>query len=198
MHLNNRNMPQYQYAPLSDRRNNIRLLRLLPAEAEEAEIRAELLEYSLAVSRGSRHSYEALSYVWGDVHPPQSIFISDDHLVVTPNLHAALIQLRDASFPRVIWIDAVCINQADTDEKEDQIQSMAKIYGLAKRVIVWLGQAANGSNEALEAIRAAGIEPAQPFDKRAVDCLLQRTWFKRIWVRFYKHSVLWQRTYNGA
>jgi hypothetical protein len=182
LHMHLGNMPRYQYSPLSDRRENIRLIRLLPAETEEAEIRVELLEYSLAASRRSRHSYEALSYVWGDVHPPQSIFIGDDHLVVTPNLYAALVQLRDAHFPRIIWIDAVCINQADTDEKEDQIQSMAKIYGMAKRVIVWLGQAADGSDEALEAIRTAGIELAQPFDKRAVDCLLQRTWFKRIWV----------------
>jgi hypothetical protein len=180
-------MCRYQYSPLSDRLNNIRLIRLLPAEIESAEIRAELLEYSLAKSRKLRHSYEALSYVWGDANPPRSVLIGDDYLHVTPNLHAALIQLRDANFPRIIWIDAICINQADTHEKELQIQSMAKIYGMAKRVVVWLGEAADGSGEALAAVRAAGIKPirfsAEETISKAIMSLLQRQWFKRIWVR---------------
>jgi hypothetical protein len=179
-------MPRYQYSPLSDRLNNIRLLRLLPAETEDADIRAELLEYSLAASRKTRHSYEALSYVWGDVDPPQSVFIGNDHLDVTPNLHAALLQLRDTDFPRIIWIDAICINQGDTHEKEIQIQSMAKIYSMAKRVVVWLGEAADDSDEALAAIRTAGIKPtrfsAEEEIPQSITSLLQRPWFKRVWV----------------
>jgi hypothetical protein len=179
-------MPRYQYSPLSERLNNIRLLRLLPAETEDFDIRAELLEYSLTESHKSRHSYEALSYVWGDCDPPRTVFIGDDHLDVTPNLHAALIQLRDDSFPRIIWIDAICINQADIYEKEIQIQSMAKIYGMSKRVIVWLGEAADGSDKALAAIRAAGLKQKRIHKEakhyQAISSLLQRQWFKRIWV----------------
>jgi arginase family enzyme len=113
-------MSRYQYSPLSDRLNNIRLLRILPAATEDVEIRTELLGYSLAASRKSRHSYEALSYVWGNIDSPRTILIGNDHLVVTPNLYAALIQLRDAEFPRVIWIDAIFINQADTHEKKSK------------------------------------------------------------------------------
>jgi hypothetical protein len=179
-------MPFYQYSPLSNRLDDIRLLRILPAKTEEAEIRAELLEYSFADSRKSRHSYEALSYVWGDVNPPRKVFIDDDYLDVTPNLHSALVQLRDVNFPRIIWIDAICINQADTQEKELQIQSMAKIYGMAKGVVVWLGEAAEGSEAALAAIRAVGIKPNQFPAKtisKAITSLLQRQWFQRIWVR---------------
>src|SRR5438874_1311044 len=65
---------------------------------------------------------------------------------------------------------------------------MAKIYGKANPVIVWLGEAADNSNIALEEIRVA-------VDKRSANSsnnatierpileLLQRPWFRRIWVR---------------
>jgi hypothetical protein len=130
---------------LYKRPDSIRLLRLLPSEIDEAEIRVELLEYSLQGSRRSGHSYEALSYVWGGLKTTQSILIGDEHLDVTPNLYAALLQLRNSIFPRILWIDALCINQKDNEEKALQIQSMAEIYGNAQRTIVWLGEEADGS-----------------------------------------------------
>jgi hypothetical protein len=153
-------MPIYQYCPLSNGHNNIRLLRLLPAEAEEAEIRAELVEYKLHESQSwtQRHSYHCLSYVWGNPKPARTVFIGDDFVEITPNLHAALVQLRDHTFPRILWIDAICINQADDDEKALQIRSMAMIYGMASCVLVWLGEAANGSDHALEIIRTGAID----------------------------------------
>jgi hypothetical protein len=136
--------------------------------------------------QGSRHSYEALSYVWGDLSRTRSIFLDDVQFGVTSNLYAALLQLRDHSFPRIIWIDAICINQSDDDERELQIQSMAKIYGNAKRVNVWLGEAADSSDEALEAIRTAGMKPEKFFKggaiEKSVTLLLQREWFERVWV----------------
>jgi hypothetical protein len=209
-------MSQYQYLPLSNRSKNIRLLRLFPAEAEKAKIRGELLEHRLQTSsrpsyeasssvRGSlgpvqsifigdehrlqtssRSSYEALSYVWGSIGPVQSILIGDEHLDVTPNLYAALVRLRDASFPRIIWIDAICINQADDNEKSEQIQIMAEIYGKATRVLIWLGESANDSDDALESIRARGAVSIDDREtkrmEQAVMSLLQREWFERIWV----------------
>ncbi|KAH7384351.1 heterokaryon incompatibility protein-domain-containing protein, partial [Phaeosphaeria sp. MPI-PUGE-AT-0046c] len=175
-------MSPYQYIPLSDAHSNIRLLRLLPAVHDEADICIELLEYSL---QKPRHSYEALSYVWGPMKPARSVSIGDEHLSITPNLSAALLQLRDHTFPRIVWVDAICINQTDRSEKEVQIQSMARIYACAKRVVVYLGEAADNSNEALEAIRAAGMRPSSENSEnnaRSVDLLLQREWFQRIWV----------------
>jgi arginase family enzyme len=132
----------------------------------------------------------SLVLVWGNIDPPRTILIGNDHLVVTPNLYAALKQLRDADFPRVIWIDAICINQADTHEKEIQTQSMAKTYGLAGRVVVWLGESADSSDEALTAIRTAGIVSTNSHDNTktswAIFSLLQRQWFQRVWVRLPK------------
>lgn len=60
---------------------------------------------------------------------------------VTVNLHEALLRLRDPAIERIIWIDAVCIDQDDDTEKTHQIGLMSKIYGQANRVIIWLGEA---------------------------------------------------------
>jgi hypothetical protein len=158
----------------------------MPNKNDTADIRCELFKYALRESSKATHPYEALSYVWGGSDKPKSIFIDNQYLDVTLNLHAALLRLRDHDIPRIIWVDAVCINQEDEQEKEHQIQCMAKIYGKASCVIVWLGERADDSDVALEAIRAAG-KPTNTSNKemiqQAILPLLQRPWFRRIWVR---------------
>jgi hypothetical protein len=133
------------------------------------------------------HLYEALSYVWGDLDNPRSIYIGEHDLPVTKNLHAALSHLRNFSLERIIWVDAICIDQKNTKEKEQQIQAMAKIYSQANRVLVWLGETADNSDQALEEIRAAGGKATNSLNNKtiqsAVLALLQRDWFQRIWVR---------------
>jgi hypothetical protein len=98
-----------------------------------------------------------------------------------------LSHLRDRSFERIIWVDAVCINQENKQEKEQQIQFMAKIYAQATRVVVWLGVAADNSNQALEEIRIAGGRQStnssnNEIIQQAITALLDRPWFQRIWV----------------
>ncbi|KAL8337524.1 hypothetical protein RB598_006427 [Gaeumannomyces tritici] len=165
----------YCYSPLSQP-DNIRLLRLMPHADRHAPIRCQLLEYPLQETAQATHLYEALSYVWGSVDNKLPIYIraggddkngaprasqstsSDHYLLVTTNLHAALTHLRDGLLERIIWIDAVCINQQDDVEKGRQVQSMARIYASASRVVVWLGEAADGSDRALEGLRQAAGE----------------------------------------
>ncbi|KAF2795658.1 HET-domain-containing protein, partial [Melanomma pulvis-pyrius CBS 109.77] len=178
---------------------SIRLLRLLPNEDKGTPIRCELFHYALQQSNKRTHLYDALSYVWGGSDKPRSIFIrqhiptsgcdftSEFDLPVTENLHAALLRLRDHYIERIIWIDAVCINQKDEREKEIQILLMAKIYAQASRVIVWLGEAADGSDQVLQAIRMAGGQELgnalnDEMTQQAVIALLQRPWFRRIWI----------------
>jgi hypothetical protein len=84
-------------------------------------------------------------------------------------------------------VDAVCINQKNEKEKESQIRLMAEIYAKASRVIVSLGEAQYDSNRALEIIRVAGeksinLSEIKPFRQTVLE-LLQRPWFRRIWVR---------------
>lgn len=124
------------YEPLPE--GSVRLLRLLPCSDQHSEIRCKVFICPLLTS-GSTHLYDALSYVWGPEDNQSSIYIEDYKMSVRANLHAALLHLRDRFIERIIWIDAICINQEDNDEKGQQVQSMAEIYAKATRVIVWLG-----------------------------------------------------------
>jgi hypothetical protein len=180
-------MPQYSYSLPSLGSDSIRLLGLMPNEDENAPIHCRLHHYPLQKLNNGTHLYEALSYVWGGSDTPQSVFIDNYNLPVTVNLYKALLRLRDRTFERILWVDSICINQADEQEKEHQIQSMAKIYGQANRVIVYLGEAADDSDQAFEDIRvAAETEPTSSLQSeeghKAMLKLLERPWFRRIWV----------------
>ncbi|PYH91026.1 HET-domain-containing protein [Aspergillus ellipticus CBS 707.79] len=195
---------RYTYIPLSDS-NTIRVLRLLPHKDKSAPIECQLHGYVLPDSGTGRHPYEALSYVWGSGSKPQSIFLDGYYLPVTENLHAALLRLRDHGLARTLWVDAVCINQQDDKEKSHQVPLMRTIYGQASCVIVWLGGDQDQSNEAMECIRLASqkerkyayqdqflrkLQRKEPkvaiWDKKshlsAAVAILQRPWFRRIWV----------------
>ncbi|KAF1813456.1 HET-domain-containing protein, partial [Eremomyces bilateralis CBS 781.70] len=178
-------MSEYRYSQLS-LPTSIRLLRLLPSEKDAKSLRCELFDYRLRNSNKPSHPYEALSYVWGSEDKPQTIIIDNQSLDVTQNLYTALLHLRDHGCSRIIWIDAICIDQANDKEKEDQIPLMAEIYAKAHRVVVWLGEAENDSDRALEAIRLTGETTARisntELDQTAFLQLLQRPWFRRIWV----------------
>ncbi len=116
------------------------LLRLLPHPDESSRVECHLSVCHLLDS-GTAHPFDALSYAWGSGDSSKSIVINDRECVVGANLHAALLHLRDRFVDRIVWVDAICIDQKNTDEKSQQVQSMAKIYAKAIRVIVWLGEA---------------------------------------------------------
>lgn len=174
--------PLHRYDPLPE--SSIRLLRLLPHQDEDAPIQCQIFNCSLENSRGTR-PYEALSYVWGSDHGSHSISIDKCYLPIGDNLFVALLHLRDPCIERILWIDAVCINQKDNREKGHQVQAMAKIYAKATRVIVWLGRTIPDIDQALEDIRIAGFteketEPAT--NDNAILKILEAPWFRRVWV----------------
>lgn len=182
---------RYQYSSHLTGQNSIRLLRLMPNKDDTAVIECQLFLYFLEPSKGT-HLYEALSYVWGDPNHAVPILIGGRRHYVTENLHEALQRLRDDSLERTLWIDAICINQADEKEKERQIQLMERIYGQASRVIVWLGVAADSSDRALEDLRVIAADKSTSLLTKEMShapllALLQRAWFQRIWVR----KLLW-------
>lgn len=149
-------MSQEIYPALSEP-GTTRLLRLLPSQDEDVEIQCQLLNYSLRPGNKT-HLYEALSYTWSGSEKPRSIYVNGHQLPVTMNLHAALSQLRNSLLERYLWVDAVCINQDDIDERGSQVQLMASIYSKANCVIVWLGEAADGSDRAFAEILDAAEE----------------------------------------
>jgi len=182
------NMSKYCYSPLPSEHDTIHLLHLMPNEDETAPIQCQLFKYPLQRLDNRIHLYEALSYVWGDPCNTLPIFVEEHSFPVMVNLHAALSRLRDQFLQRIIWVDAICINQNNEKEKSQQIQLMAGIYSKASRVIVWLGEETPDSERALEEIRLAaelgGTKPQiNGSMKQPILELLQREWFKRIWVR---------------
>jgi hypothetical protein len=182
-------MSQYSYSPLSP--GAIRLLRLMPhanASTETTKLQCELFKYSLQDLGKRTHLYEALSYTWGGDAKPCSITIGEQNLNITTNLYTALLRLQDRSLERIIWIDAICINQKDPKERGQQVQLMAMIYSKAHRVLVWLGEAAHNIEGALEDIQRIAHEKStersnKKMNQEAISDLLQRLWFQRIWVR---------------
>ena len=133
-----------------------------------------------------RSDYEALSYSWGDPTEDNHIIWIDCHPhKVRPNLHAALTRLRKPTQSRKFWIDAICINQEDQNSREKtlQIPLMGRIYCQAARVVIWLGEVADGSDAVMDIIQNADVKEMEK--SRFVEDLTKmkrRTWFYRTWI----------------
>jgi hypothetical protein len=115
--------------------DSIRHLGLLPG------LRGSPLKSNIIIVRkGNNPEYEALSYAWGDptpLHPIQEIS-SGTVLRIATSLEQALQAIRGTDVPRVLWIDAICINQSNIQEKGHQVALMDQLYHDARRGIVWL------------------------------------------------------------
>lgn len=123
------------YRPLTQAEKVIRLVRIRPGRFDEP-IECEMFEVSL----GSLPDFEALSYVWGAPVFPHQIRINQRMVSITQNLMSALAHLRHEKIDRTMWIDALCINQKDTIERNHQVVHMGSIYSSALQVVVWLGE----------------------------------------------------------
>lgn len=154
----------HKYEPIDSSNREIRLLRILPpprlrlkgGEAAQV-IRCEMSRVPLR----DGPKYTALSYTWGPLSKVP-IWVNGEVLHVTENLLIALRWLREHSQPsRFLWIDAVCINQKDLDEKSAQVGMMGQIYKSASEVLVWLGPAHEAQLKTIIAIgtaaEAAGV-----------------------------------------
>ncbi|KAL5321352.1 hypothetical protein ACEPPN_009308 [Leptodophora sp. 'Broadleaf-Isolate-01'] len=84
--------------------------------------------------------YEALSYVWGKPKVTESISLNGQPFNITTNLFLALRRLRHEDKRRLLWIDAICIDQSNTQERQQQVSRMKEIYSCASKVTVWMGE----------------------------------------------------------
>ncbi|KAK3680577.1 hypothetical protein LTR37_021154 [Vermiconidia calcicola] len=126
----------YRYAPLDNSSRQIRLLSLEPAHGLSTDIYGSL---STANFRDDATVYGALSYTWFDNRKTHLITIDGRSLPITANLHGVLLRLRSIR-SRTLWIDAICINQDDDQERSAQVLIMRYIYGRAAHVVIWLGE----------------------------------------------------------
>lgn len=126
----------YTYTPLSLSPPSIRLAIISPGPPSSL-ISVTLLPVPLFTSPPP--NYEALSYTWGPPTPKRTILLHNLTIHVTPSLETALKRLRYSDRERTVWIDALCINQQDAEEKTSQVRMMRDVYERAARVVVWLG-----------------------------------------------------------
>lgn len=152
----------YSYTPLH-RPRSIRVLHLQPPpHAGSRRLVGSLQE--LALDDGI-HAFTALSYTWGAPDFSRRILLRNDGdddddrggkttaFAITKNCEEALLHLRDHFDVRAIWVDAICINQADGAEKSGQIGLMLDIYRMARTVYVWLGMGFEAEGETKKALR---------------------------------------------
>ena len=139
----------YQHDPLQ-RADSIRLLLLSPREVYN--LSCTLVE----VRKSKRPPFEALSYSWGNATATESILVLDPSvsalslswedtlkssatMKISVTLSKALEALRLPGTFRYLWVDAICIDQANVEEKSEQVALMGDVYREAEAVIVWLG-----------------------------------------------------------
>lgn len=175
-----------RYTPLNKASKEIRILQLLPGVFDD-NIRCQLSVTSVY------GVFEALSYVWGDATKTRRIEVDGTTKHVTQNLESALRYLRHRDEVRTLWVDAVCIDQGNLQERGHQVGMMDLIYQGAERVIVWLG--ADNDYNAVPAIKEFGKNQKLHWDRKKrsstdtdVDpeplhlfMFLRNPWFKRIW-----------------
>ena len=128
--------------------DHIRILTLHPGSSEQP-VQCSLTTIAVDSVVDGGHPYEALSYAWGSENDQPEISCDGRMLSITQDLHAALLCLRDAQLPRTLWIDQICINQKDADERSAQVTIMDSVYRSAQRVVVWLGEESENSDLAL-------------------------------------------------
>jgi hypothetical protein len=131
------NTKPYQYAALGTP-DSIRLIDILPGVAD-SPLKCKLVP----VAFSDKPVFEALSYTWGKPEFPnklEEVTTDVSTLYITNNLCDALRALRSEHESRLLWVDAVCINQKDDVEKAVQVAMMKDVYGKAAKIVVWLGK----------------------------------------------------------
>jgi hypothetical protein len=130
---------QYPYQPISSTAGQplIRLLEVFPGLPEDPLL-GTFASQPLTFAAGQGPFWIAVSYAWERQTPCESLSVDDHDLPITSNVAQIVRDLRETGRTTVLWIDAVCINQADAIEKVSQLRVMRDIYEKAKEVVIWL------------------------------------------------------------
>ncbi|KAI1378382.1 heterokaryon incompatibility protein-domain-containing protein [Hypoxylon crocopeplum] len=175
----------YTYKSLSPRGAKTRILELYPARDSNEPLRCRLRETDIHVDP----YYEALSYTWGVPQFTEDLLIEEGGkwalMRITSNLRDALFRFRLPLDVRKLWVDALCINQQDDEEKALQIPLMSQIYRRASAVLVWLGQDDKGTSCLRRIDRVSrGIDDIGDVReiRALLTALLSLPWFSRRWI----------------
>lgn len=182
--------PPYQYRPV--RPGWIRILHLLSQPGEPLRCSIETVELL-----GPRESpdYIALSYVWGESSEVDTIgVVGDDgslvgQLTLTTSLHHTLQDLAgcDEIQPKTFWIDQICINQHDDDEKGHQVSQMSNVYQSARRVVTHIGVREERDDEAIALLRRI-YDFYEPF-AHIVDSLWVGATSRQFFYQYFRYEI---------
>lgn len=187
---------QYEdpYAPLARDQKQIRLFLLYPKEHKVEEGHGSFLTFTMA----DHPDYTALSYTWGDpvdLHDLVIALVSNRRILrIRKNLWDFLQQQRSViPQPKYFWIDAICINQVDIQERNHQVSLMKDIYVNAHDVCIWLGHEQDNSDTAMDFLSkkgSRGLRPRGPGyypiwsreEGKALVQLYERPYWRRMWI----------------
>ena len=128
--------PNYsQYRPLNPNRKQIRVLQIW-MELETEEINGKLLYVNL----DDDPKYDALSYYWGPPDKQSTVSIDGEEVLIRRSLHILLQTLCRRGQTLPVWLDVICINQADIEERNWQVSIMHEIFRGAACVKAWIGE----------------------------------------------------------
>lgn len=186
-------MEPYVYKPLDLSSDSIRVLRLKSELDLGSDIQCELIETFLG-----EVPYEALSYTWGSKDKPFKITVDASELHITANLYTALQYLRRPYEDRLLWVDAICINQHSDKERGHQVGQMRLVYQKAEGVLIWLGLSNANIDDFFEAMNDPRLKVVKTAGSEAVSYknntelrrkyqatfsrLMARSWFRRVWI----------------
>ncbi|RMJ09775.1 hypothetical protein CDV36_010606 [Fusarium kuroshium] len=141
----------FTYSPLDRHKSEIRLVRFVECPSDSSQLELELRHASM-----NDTTFNALSYVWGDCTKTIDIHLNGQSFPVGPSLHSALKQLRENGFRDWIWIDSICIQQTDLEEKGWHVQEMRTVYSRAECVYMWLGSGSDATDKTLKFMTEIG------------------------------------------
>jgi hypothetical protein len=197
---------EFAYDAMKEPSKQIRLCRIRP-KVSGSPLDIELEEHHL---EDIKYQFAALSYAWGDQESDCQITVNGLALggssaVLTRNLYTFLYRLRELQYRELVWIDALCINQFDIEEKQHQVALMGRIFESAEKVLVGLDEANTDFDKAKvdhELVRAVLRQLEQDVHIHKMSDLIGRplrfvkdcdavralcgvsdsTWFERVWV----------------
>ena len=159
--------------------------------------------HAVSCTTGTPVWYTALSYVWGSPALVRPMTCNGKPFATTENLGLALRRIRRLDVAVLLWVDQICINQHDLQEKNQQVAMMGTIYQRAWTTLAWLGEDVDNSISAIDTIlatkdalrsypggRPLDVEDFERFSLPAPDSpkwlelkkLMSRPWFYRVWI----------------
>jgi heterokaryon incompatibility protein (HET) len=142
---------------------------------------------------GNIEKYIALSWVWGPNTKDYMVLVNDTEHWISSTLYDMLIALRQKDKEQTFWLDAICINQENKIEKDEQVLHMTEIYTGAEKVVVWLREADDDTKYSMECI---ALQDTEKYDSarflKGIAQIMLRPWFSRTWV--VQEFALNQRT----